>query len=127
MNKQTSLKQPILSIDIKRNLIRIHKITLELLGYPDYIQLLINPSSQSIAICKGNANDHLAHPVKYEYLVNGQSYELYSQVLIQALQGITELCPKNCTYRIYGNYNSNMDIVQFRLDNTEQVKEVIRH
>ena len=41
MNKPLSLQQPIISINFKRNLIRIHKATLDLLGQPEYIQLLV--------------------------------------------------------------------------------------
>ncbi len=36
--------QAILCIDLKKNRIRIHRQTLHLLGDPDYIQLLVNPS-----------------------------------------------------------------------------------
>ena len=42
MNRETSLK-PVLCIDLKKNRIRIHKLTLHMLGDPEYIQLLVNP------------------------------------------------------------------------------------
>ena len=45
-----NLFQPILCIDLKKSLIRIHRNTLRLLGDPDYIQLLINPATKMIAI-----------------------------------------------------------------------------
>ena len=63
MNKPLSLQQPIISINFKRNLIRIHKATLDLLGQPEYIQLLVNPDDRTIAIMKGISSDVLAHRV----------------------------------------------------------------
>ena len=47
MMSRENLCQPILSIDLKKSLIRIHRNTLRLLGDPDYIQLLINPQFQN--------------------------------------------------------------------------------
>lgn len=47
MMSRENLCQPILSIDLKKSLIRIHRNTLRLLGDPDYIQLLINPNSKA--------------------------------------------------------------------------------
>ena len=64
MNKLHSLKTPILSLDLRHNLIRIHKVTLSLLGDPDYIQRTVNPDNQSIVIMK-NSKDHLAHHICY--------------------------------------------------------------
>lgn len=51
MNNQPS-SQPILCIDLKKNRIRIHKLTLHMLGDPEYIQLLVNPCTHMIAIRK---------------------------------------------------------------------------
>ena len=51
MNRETSLK-PVLCIDLKKNRIRIHKLTLHMLGDPEYIQLLVNPQNSMIAIRK---------------------------------------------------------------------------
>jgi len=40
----------LMTLDIKRNRFRIHKSTLCKLGYPRYIQFLINPEEMFIAI-----------------------------------------------------------------------------
>lgn len=55
--------QPILCIDLKKNRIRIHKLTLHMLGDPEYIQLLVNPDSHMIAVKKSVRQDYLAHHV----------------------------------------------------------------
>ena len=57
MNRETSLK-PVLCIDLKKNRIRIHKLTLHMLGDPEYIQLLVNPQDSMIAIRKSVRKDY---------------------------------------------------------------------
>ena len=116
MNKQPSLPKPILSIDLKRNLIRIHKATLNLLGQPEYIQLLVNPDDRSIAIMKGISTDVLAHRVYYDRIKKGQSCELYSTILLQNLKSISNRCETMKAYRIYGSYLPDYEIVKFSID-----------
>ena len=116
MSKQLSLQKPILSIDMKRNLIRIHKATLNALGQPEYIQLLVNPDNRSIAIRKGISTDTLAHRVHYDRIKKGQSFELYSTILLQNIMSISRQCETMKAYRIYGNYLPDYEIVKFSID-----------
>ena len=116
MSKQLSSPRPILSIDLKRNLIRIHKVTLDALGQPEYIQLLVNPSDKSIAIMKGIRSDKLAHHVSYERIKKGQSFELHSTVLLNELKSISNQCETMKAYRIYGSYIPTHEIVRFAID-----------
>ena len=62
MNRETSLK-PVLCIDLKKNRIRIHKLTLHMLGDPEYIQLLVNPQDSMIA--KGKVCVRITLPTVY--------------------------------------------------------------
>lgn len=116
MNKQVS-SQPILCIDLKKNRIRIHKLTLHLLGDPDYIQLLVNPSEGVIAIRRSFPNDHLAHRVKLEELPDGTCCELYSTDLLQTLRQVNEDWQNNCSFRLYGNVNKTEGIAWFAMKN----------
>ena len=116
MNRQLSLQKPTLSIDLKRNLIRIHKVTLNALGKPDYIQLMVNPCDKSIAIMKGSCTDRLAHHVCYNRIKKGQSFELYSNILLRNLMSISEQCKAMKAYRIYGSYLPDYEIVRFFID-----------
>ena len=96
MNRETSLK-PVLCIDLKKNRIRIHKLTLHMLGDPEYIQLLVNPQDSMIAIRKSVRKDYLAHRVRYSKADSRYCYELYSTELLQALRHIYgALNPKEC-------------------------------
>lgn len=123
MNKQTSL-QPILSIDTKRNCIRIHKRTLHLLGDPEYIQLLVNPNARLIAVRRSTRSDNLAHKVKYNRSEDRNCFELYSTHLLQNLQSVTKDWEDNTGYRIYGEYNRRNDIAQFSMDDVVQINEL---
>ena len=41
---------PVVVIDCSRNRIRIHRTALHLLGNPDYVALLVNPTNLTFAI-----------------------------------------------------------------------------
>lgn len=111
MNKNPSL-QASLCIDLKKNRIRIHRHTLQLLGNPDYIQLLVNPDSRKIAIKNSTAKDHLAHKI---CLNTSDCIELYSSYLIENLKTVTTDFEPNCSYRLYGNVNPQAGIAFFSM------------
>ena len=112
---------PILCIDLKKNRIRIHKQTLHLLGDPEYIQLLVNPQSGTIAIRRSFSEDYLAHRIKAEHLTDGNSYELYSRELIQTLRTLNTNYENNKSYRIYGNFNTKSNVACFDMCNMKEV------
>ena len=49
MSNSLSQAQPTLVIDCRSNRIRIHRKTLHMLGDPEYVQILINPTTRCIA------------------------------------------------------------------------------
>ncbi len=118
-NKQ----KPCISIvDRTKKRIRIHRTTLHLLGDPEYIQLLVNPDSRTIAIRKGNSADPLALRVfPADSMKN--CFEIYSSDLMRSLRMIfTEWKEGECC-RLYGEMDPKGEVVQFRLDGAEH-KEV---
>lgn len=116
---------PILSIDFKKNRIRIHKHTLHLLGDPDYIQLLINPSSRMIAIRKSVRDDYLAHRVKHQQVGTKNCYELYSTHLMHTLFLVNENWSKGESYRFYGDFHPKEGIAQFSMDKGMLVTDLL--
>lgn len=70
---------------MRKNRIRIHKQTLHMLGDPDFVQILVNPQNQTIAIRCSNSKDYQAQRIKWKVLANNNCCELYSKYLIDAL------------------------------------------
>lgn len=89
----------LLSVDIKKYRIRIHKATLHLLGDPPYIQLLINPSSSIVAlksVSRSTSKDQ-THRVPKKTLRSSNSVEIYSKFFIDKLiELVPELTDGNC-------------------------------
>jgi hypothetical protein len=115
MNNQISL-QPILSIDLKKNRIRIHKSTLHMLGDPEYIQLLVNPSAQIIAVRRSIREDHLSHHIKHQQLSTKNCCEIYSTDLLQTLLNVNCRWQNKQAYRIYGELNQKEGIAHFSMN-----------
>lgn len=115
---------PVISLDYRSNRrIRIHKKTLELLGNPEYIQILVNPVSKTIAVRRSDSNDPLALKVNTKYLKK-EYYELNSIELLRALSLVNEGWTGGRTYRIYGTMRDNNRAATFQVEEeSEDEKE----
>lgn len=119
----TTLSQPALCLDLKKNRIRIHKQTLHMLEDPEYIQLLVNPDKKLIAIRKSISKDHLAHRISLDNL-SGNCYELYSRELLNNLMKVESSLEWNQSYRIYGFLDSKAGVAQFRMNDCQLLEAV---
>jgi len=119
----TTLSQPALCLDLKKNRIRIHKQTLHMLEDPEYIQLLVNPDKKLIAIRKSISKDHLAHRISLDNL-SGNCYELYSRELLDNLMKVESSLEWNQSYRIYGFLDSKAGVAQFRMNDCKLLEAV---
>ena len=106
---------PIICIDFKKNRFRIHKNTLRMLGNPDYIQLLVNPYKNMLAIRCSIREDRLSHEVRLERFPSKNSYELYSNSLAANLLHGNQHLHFGNSYRFYGTLNSSHKIALFCL------------
>ena len=112
---QENQNQPVICIDRKKNRIRIHKLTLHMLGDPEYLQLLINPEKGMFALRGSFRGDHLAHRIKKYQLSPDNCYEIYSKNLMTALVSVNnDLCDDQ-SYRIYGEMIPTAGVVRFDL------------
>lgn len=95
----------LLSVDMKKYRIRVHKATLHQLGDPPYIQLLINPSAQVVAlksVHRSTSGDQ-AHRVSRKQLQSTNSIEIYSKYFIDKLNELVpDLSDGNC-YHMTGS------------------------
>ena len=114
---------PIVCIDLKKNRIRVHKVTLRALNDPDYILLLINPETGVLAIKETVSSDHLALKIRKEMLTDGNCYEIYSKDLFLALKSIRSDWESNKSYRIYGECNRQSQVAYFRMKDVVLVED----
>lgn len=113
-NKHSS--HPLICIDFKKNRIRIHRNTLRQIGNPEYIQLLVNPDQKMIGIKASCAEDKLAHKVKDYFVINGNSYELYSRELLYSLSQLNLSWEKFNIFRLEGNIYPDKKIWHHYMD-----------
>ena len=108
----------LLSVDMKKYRIRIHKATLHLLGDPPYIQLLINPASSIVAlksVSRSTSKDQ-THRVPKKTLRSSNSVEIYSKYFIDKLiELVPDLTDGNC-YHMTGTIipSENMAVFSFK-------------
>jgi len=110
-----------ISVDLKKHRIRIYKTTLMLLGFPKYIQLLINPKSMLIAVVGTDKKSRDSHRVSLSVLQSYNSYELYSTQLIDKLCELVRGLDTNYTYKLSGDYFENANIAVFSLKTMQRI------
>ena len=110
-----------ISVDLKKHRIRVYRTTLMLLGYPKYIQLLVNPNSMMIAIRGVDKKSRDSHRVNLSILQTDNSYELYSTQLIDKLCELLYGLDVNFTYKLTGEYFENANIAVFSLKTMKKI------
>lgn len=111
-----------ISIDIRKFRIRIYKATLQQIGSPKFIQLLVSPEKRSIAIQGHDQRCMESHEVSFTKLKPDDSYELYSKQLIQMLFVLLPQLGDGCTYRLTGNAYATEQLAIFPLDTMRPVE-----
>lgn len=124
MEKETIKSAPVMLIDFRNNRIRIHKNTLRLIGNPDYIQFLINPQEQNLAIRVSNSSDTLAHKVRWSLLDHGQCCEFYSKQLVYTIWHYFSPLFDKQAYRFYGKIISSEPIAIFSLTDSSPINNI---
>lgn len=110
-------ESPIISLDFRHGRIRVHKVTLKLLGEPSNILLLVNPDSKTICITVGSPDDASSHRIASQKQKNHSYYELHSKSLLETL----EQCwtwNKQANYRITGRLSAQSQMALFKLEDS---------
>lgn len=115
--------QPIVCIDLKKGRIRVHKVTLHILGDPDFILLLVNPETGVLAIKETIPEDYLGLKIRKEMLTDGNCYEIYSKELFRALTAIRSDWKMNKSYRIYGQHEPRTNVAFFHMKDIVLVED----
>lgn len=113
-----------ISIDLKKMRIRIYKSTLHYLGDPKYIQLLVNPKTQMLALRSVETDNPLvqAHRVDTKNISPDDSYEIYSGSFITKLCEIADYIDQNCTYKLTGKVIPTERIAVFPLKSIKEIE-----
>ena len=114
---QAQEMKPIICIDRKKERIRIHRQTLNLMGRPEYIQLLVNPEQGMFALRGSFKGDHLAHRIRKSFFTSDNCYEIYSKHLMQQLVRVNSELLEDQSSRIYGEMVPMAGIARFNLHN----------
>lgn len=110
-----STMRPSITIDVKRNRIRIHRKTLHFLGNPHYILLLVNPVDRAFAIVRGECSDLRTHCLLRIWREKKQFFELWSRPLVRSLFGLSDHWQDNAAYRLYGENVPDASMVRFNI------------
>lgn len=112
-----------ISIDQKKKRIRIYKSMLQLLDFPQYIQLLVNPNNKYVAIkAIGNpTSDDQAERIKPQELMVNDSYELYSKAFVEKLCKVDSRIEPKYTYRLTGKIVPSHQMAIFSLETLTRV------
>ena len=84
---------------MKKNRLRIHKVTLNVLGNPEYIYILVNPQKKKIAICEARETDKDVIKIPSDR----KAYcDFYSTELMTQISSLNENIVSNVSYRLTG-------------------------
>ena len=118
-------KQPTILLGLKRDRITITRRTLQMIGNPAYILLLVKPEERSLVISHGDSADKRAHrvpPLKPD-AKRKREVELYSKPLMQSIVNISGGLQGNFSYRIQGDIIPDENILRFYIDKAEPINK----
>lgn len=113
-------KSPVIFIDQRKMRIRIHKVTLQMLGDPTYIQILINRQKLMLAIKSCDKRSRCALRITQK---TKDSCELYSTNLITLFYDICSKWDSVSQYRLYGKLVPSKGLVYFKMEDGEIYNE----
>ena len=109
-----------ISLDLKKNRIRIHKQTLHALNDPGYILFLVNPEERVLGIKVCSKDARLANKITYH---PGTDCDFYSKELLYQLRMVCpELTDRN-TFRISGSIQPDKGIALFKMNQSIPVTD----
>lgn len=116
--------RPTIFIDMKKSRIRIHRSTLQMLGNPTYIQLLVNPEARTIAVKRTSAYDHLSHRISEDEFLHNKCCELYSRNFLKALRSTSSNWTDTETCLIYGTLVESCHLIQFSIEDSISINNL---
>ena len=112
---------PVLVVDFKYNIIRIHRSTLLALGNPSFFDVLVSPSQGKIGIRAQQSRTTTAQKVNTTSLELQRSIQLYSTNLVRQLLEINPKWDDEQIYKMEGVLIDSEDMVMFDSHNSELI------
>ena len=109
-----------ISLDLKKNRIRIHKQTLHALNDPDYVLFLVNPEKKVIGVKVCDKDTRLANKITYD---TSADCDFYSKELLHQLGKVCTYLTQGTTFRISGTIHADKGIALFNMDDSTPVTE----
>ena len=109
--------QIIMSIDVKKNRLRIHKSTLRVLGNPPYLQLLFSPKRDAIVVLKRDQKVPNGQEIRVAFEMGNaaRSFDIYSKELMDRIRKQFSGLDQKGLYRLTGFEVAEEDGVCFPL------------
>ena len=112
--------QPRVVLSLKRRRITITRKTLQMIGSPEYILLLVKPEERSLVITPGDIMDKRTHRIPpFNSEGKKKPIELCSKLLMHSIADISSSMQYNSSYRIKGELISDENILLFYIDKAE--------
>ncbi|GHV00122.1 hypothetical protein FACS1894211_06790 [Clostridia bacterium] len=108
-------KQPTVLIDFKKNRVVISRKTLQIIGNPRHILLLVNPEERHFVVLQGDSADKRAHRIPYRKTERQREVEINSKSFMQTLISISDGWRENVNYKIVGEYIQGENILRYRV------------
>ena len=112
--------EPVIIVDIARHRFRIHRTTLERLGKPDYVRLLINPDKKGLVVASCNEDTQGAHRLRHPS--KRHSTEVYSPSLVNELAKCAGFAHQKAV-RLTGRQLRGQQVIFFSLENAGDADE----
>lgn len=116
----------ILSIDLKKPRLRIHKTALKLLGSPAFVQLLISPKDNAIIImgCVEHVPGGQEIRVVFDKPNTAGTFDIYSKELINLIKKQFAGLDEKGLYRLSGTFRSEDGYICFPLSTLSRAEEI---
>ncbi len=110
-----------LTIDVKKNRLRILKPTMRLLGNPTMVQLLYHPQNKVILVRAAKEQTPGGQELFIHLSKPGGDYEIYSMTFVQKIRKAFPEMQERCSYRLHGTAVEKECMVSFSMSTLEKV------
>ena len=109
-----------LTIDGKKNRLRIAKPTMRILGEPSMVQLLYNPAEKIILVRAAKEQTPGGQELFIHISKPGGDYEIYSSTFVQKIRAANPEMLERCSYRFWGEAVEKEHLVFFPIRTLEK-------